>query len=243
MPDQFIPNPIVAHRGAWLEFNLPENSLASLAKAIEIGVGATEFDVHMTADHVLVVHHDYDFFGLKIEQNSYSALATHQHKNGETLPLLADFLKLGLAQNKTKLILEIKPSEISLARTLKTSEQLVALLQNCDYSTQLEFIHFCWDAAQHLKTWLPNYKVSFLNGDKSAEQVKKANLDGLDYDLEIYKNTPSLIAQAQQLHLHLNVWTVDELPDFDFFLNHNFDFITTNKPLQFLNRYKQKSNL
>ena len=27
---------IIAHRGAWKEFNLPENSIASLEKAIEL---------------------------------------------------------------------------------------------------------------------------------------------------------------------------------------------------------------
>jgi len=48
---------VIGHRGA---SNLaPENTLASFSKALELGVDAVEFDILETADHRLVVHHDY----------------------------------------------------------------------------------------------------------------------------------------------------------------------------------------
>jgi glycerophosphoryl diester phosphodiesterase len=48
---------IVGHRGA--AGLMPENTLSGFRKAIEIGVDAIELDVHLTADNVVVVTHDY----------------------------------------------------------------------------------------------------------------------------------------------------------------------------------------
>ena len=49
---------LYAHRGAAAE--QPENTLASFARALELGADALEFDVHATRDGVLVVSHDPD---------------------------------------------------------------------------------------------------------------------------------------------------------------------------------------
>jgi len=46
----------IGHRGAKLEF--PENTLPAFARAFERGADAIELDVHVTADRVVVVHHD-----------------------------------------------------------------------------------------------------------------------------------------------------------------------------------------
>ncbi len=47
---------IVAHRGNAREF--PENTIASLRSAIDLGVRFLEFDVHLSADEVPIVIHD-----------------------------------------------------------------------------------------------------------------------------------------------------------------------------------------
>jgi glycerophosphoryl diester phosphodiesterase len=47
---------LVAHRGD--QTNYPENTLASLASALEAGAQAVEFDVQLTADQVPVMFHD-----------------------------------------------------------------------------------------------------------------------------------------------------------------------------------------
>ena len=51
-------NIVIAHRGAWKTKNLPENSIASLKNAIALKCAGSEFDVRMTADDSLVIHHD-----------------------------------------------------------------------------------------------------------------------------------------------------------------------------------------
>jgi glycerophosphoryl diester phosphodiesterase len=47
---------VVAHRGN--RAHAPENTLESFAQAVALGADALEFDVHVTADGVPVVHHD-----------------------------------------------------------------------------------------------------------------------------------------------------------------------------------------
>ena len=46
---------VIAHRGD--SAHRPENTLASMAGALELGVSAVEFDVQLTRDqHVVVIH-------------------------------------------------------------------------------------------------------------------------------------------------------------------------------------------
>ena len=64
---------IVAHRGVPRE--LRENTLASFARALEVGADAIELDVHVTRDGAVVVHHD---------------AALHSVTAGVERPLIAD---------------------------------------------------------------------------------------------------------------------------------------------------------
>lgn len=47
---------IIGHRGA--RGLAPENTIASFKKAIEHGVDGIEFDLHVTKDGIVIVHHD-----------------------------------------------------------------------------------------------------------------------------------------------------------------------------------------
>ena len=69
-----LVNPVIAHRGAWKQKSLPQNSIASLQEAINLKCRGSEFDVHLTADDVLVVNHDHLFYGLDIEKSTYKML-------------------------------------------------------------------------------------------------------------------------------------------------------------------------
>lgn len=69
LPDALLPQKLeldpgrsrpllIAHRGAWLEAGLLENTLPAFQRAIDCGCDGLEFDVHLTSDGVPVVHHD-----------------------------------------------------------------------------------------------------------------------------------------------------------------------------------------
>jgi glycerophosphoryl diester phosphodiesterase len=56
MPPEYYQQRLYAHRGAPAE--LPENTLESFQRALDIGVDAIETDVHMTADGHIILSHD-----------------------------------------------------------------------------------------------------------------------------------------------------------------------------------------
>ena len=68
-------NMVIAHRGAFLKNNYPQNSIAALKEAIRLKCYGSEFDVHMTKDSVLVVNHDNDLKGLPIASSTYQQLS------------------------------------------------------------------------------------------------------------------------------------------------------------------------
>ncbi|MBP8155979.1 MAG: hypothetical protein KAX81_03060, partial [Leadbetterella sp.] len=103
------PNSVVAHRGAWKSQSLPENSIASLKYAIKLKCIGSEFDVHMTADNVLVINHDPTYNGLTIEKVTYKELLDFKLSNGEKIPTLKAYLKAG-KDSYTRLVCEIKPA-------------------------------------------------------------------------------------------------------------------------------------
>jgi glycerophosphoryl diester phosphodiesterase len=67
---------IIAHRGNAAEF--PENTLAALGSAVDLGLRHLEFDVHLTADQVPVVLHDSDLVRVGGRPDSVHALSWQQ---------------------------------------------------------------------------------------------------------------------------------------------------------------------
>jgi len=136
---------IIAHRGAWKEFNLPENSIAALQKAIEIKAFGSEFDVRRTLDGKLVVNHDPTHFGDTIELKTYAALNAKKLSNGEDLPLLQDYFKKGTASNHhTLLICEIKAALLSNSTSQLTASETVELAKQLGIAKKQHLMLGSW---------------------------------------------------------------------------------------------------
>ena len=225
---------IIAHRGAWKEFGLPQNSVASLQKAIDIKCFGSEFDVHLTKDGVVVVNHDHDFYGTDIETAEYTDLLKIKHPNGESIPTLEEYFKVGLKQHETKLILEIKTSRLGgSARTMEMVNTIVKLLPNGANPQNLEFILFDFVSAVYTKKMLPKYQVHYLNGDKTAEEVKAAGLDGMDYHYKLLLQDKNIIGAFRLLQLKTNSWTVNDEETAKLLMSQGIDCITTDIPAFF----------
>ncbi len=222
-------NQVIAHRGAWKNNNFPQNSIASLNEAIRLGCYGSEFDVWMTADHVLVVNHDPEFQGITIEKAKYEELLTKTMSNGEKIPTLEAYLKAGKLQKTTKLILEIKPSLISKERGIEVTNKCVAMVKKLGLTEWTEYISFDYDYCKRILELLPKAKVAYLKGEISAEQLKKDKLTGVDYHYSVYQKD-GWIENAHQVGLTVNAWTVNTVPEIQWLLAHQADFITTNEP-------------
>jgi glycerophosphoryl diester phosphodiesterase len=122
------PKPkIFGHRGAaGLVF---ENTLASLEKAIELGVAGIEIDVWKTTDGEIIVFHDSYLDRLTTEKGfvaemSFEQLKNIRLKNGDPIPTLKEVIRLVKA-HKMPLLVEVK-AENAFADTLKILETELA---------------------------------------------------------------------------------------------------------------------
>lgn len=223
-------NLVIAHRGAWKTQNLPENSIASLKEAFRIGCYGSEFDVQMTSDGVLVVNHNADFLGKDIATSTHQELVDYKKlSNGESIPTLEEYLKAGMKQKKTKLILEVKPQK-SQEREDVLVKKVIATVNELKAAPWIEYISFSHYICKYLIANVPGAKVSYLNGEIAPEQLKEQGFYGLDYNQGVYKKNPDWIEKAHKLGLIVNVWTVNAEKDMDKFIAEGADYITTNEP-------------
>lgn len=227
--NQFIKNRVIAHRGAWKNTGASENSILALQNAINLGCQGSEFDVHMTADSVLVVNHDPIIQGKTIHTTLAAELLALKLSSGENMPSLESYIKAGMTQNKTKLILEIKPT-INKDRAIQLTHKVVDLIKKLKAQAWIDYISFDYNICLELLRLDPYARVAYLNGDKSPEILKKDKLWGLDYNQNVFQNNPDWIAQAKEKGLTINAWTVNDPKLLENFLNQKIDFITTNEP-------------
>lgn len=221
---------IIAHKGAWKKADLPKNSIASLKEAIKLGCYGSEFDVHLTKDEVLVINHDPDFMGIPIETSTYKELRAKKKKNGEYIATVEDYLKVGVKQQKTKLILEIKTSQKGKKRTLTLTKKVVELVHKLKAHEHVKYICFDFDAGAYVHQLDKAAKIAYLQGDKTPAEVKEAGYTGLDYHFSVYEKKPGYIQKAHELGLTVNAWTVDKEKMMKKMIAAQVDYITTNKP-------------
>ncbi|MPR33903.1 glycerophosphodiester phosphodiesterase [Salmonirosea aquatica] len=230
---------VIAHRGAWKNTNSPQNSLASLREAARLGCYGSEFDVHMAADSGLFVNHDHTIQEVPIEKSTSATLAAVKLSNGETLPTLLEYLTLGRELKKTRLILEIKTSQLGKERSLALAEKCVEMVRKTKTRPLVDYIAFDYDVCKKVKELDPKAKVTYLNGDKTPAQVAADGLDGLDYNQNVYKKNESWIQEAQQHKQTLNAWTVNDSTSMAWFVAKGFDFLTTDEPERLLDLTKK----
>jgi glycerophosphoryl diester phosphodiesterase len=222
--------PVVAHRGAWKHTGAPQNSLASLRAAIDMGCHASEFDVHMTADSVLVVNHDPTHAGMRVQHTGYAELSAVKLKNGEPLPLLRDFLSTGLKHPATRLVLEIKPSTRGREWANATVQKTVSMVREMKAEGLVTYICFDYDMLLELLRIDPAAKAQYLNGDRSAKELKADRMEGADYNHAVYTRRPGLIDSLKKESLVVNVWTVNDSTLMEAFLQAGVDMVTTDEP-------------
>lgn len=227
---EFKDNPVIAHRGAWKKNQVPQNSIASLKQAVKRSFHGSEFDVHITKDDSLVVNHDRDFLGIVIESATYEELLGKKLPNGESIPTVREYLKAGMEQNDTKLILEIKTSSKGKERSLELTRKSVELVKEIGAQKWVEYICFDYDVGKLVIEMDPGAEVAYLNGDVSPQQAKMDGYSGLDYNYKVYKKNPEWIKEAHDIGLTINAWTVNDKKEMINLLDQDVKYITTDEP-------------
>lgn len=221
---------IIAHRGYWRTPGSAQNSLAAFAKADSIGVYGSEMDVWLTADDRLVVNHDRTYQDVDMETSKGRAATALVLPNGEQLPTLDAYLKLAAARPATRLVLELKSLSDPRREDL-AARKIVRKLRRYGLVDRTDVIAFSLNACLAFHKLLPNTKIFYLEGDLAPHSVARLGLTGIDYPMGALRAHPEWVQQAHDRELEVNVWTVDDPQDMEYFIRLGVDYITTNEPV------------
>jgi len=229
-------NTIIAHRGA--SHLAPENTVASVKLAWELGADAVEIDVHLSRDNRVMVIHDEDTKrtcnGKKnltikdapsvILRDLDAGIWKGDEFKGEKIPFLSEVLET-VPEGKT-LVVEIKSDT-------KILPALQRVLEDNDKRDQIVFISFGWKTILQTRKAFPDNKCYWLSSSKSGlkkkmEDAAKKGLDGVNLKHSMINE--EIMALAKQLDLDVLTWTVDDPAEAQRLLKLGVSGITTNRP-------------
>ena len=210
------PFRFVAHRGA--SYLAPQNTLASIRLAWELGADAAECDVMLSSDNQVVVFHDKNSKKLTGESH---VIARTPWKDLQNLSVKGS--KTNLPEYKEEKIpllkdlLESIPTDRMLVIEIKTGTEILPFLKGVvdrHWTTgKIAFISFDFDAIRQAKAIYSNVPCYYLSSSKwdAKKHILKAvqnNLDGLDLRHNII--TREISMACREAGLDLWCWTVND---------------------------------
>ena len=226
---------IVAHRGFWNceEAGYAKNSIAALRCAQEAGFWGSEFDVNMTADSVLIVFHDGEIDGKKIEFHPYSEFKDIRIANGERIPTIDEYLAQGKKYPQTKLVYELKTLSCPEAEDTFVNLAVANLAENgLLYPDRVMFMSFSLHLCRRLAEMLPGYTVQYLNATHSPDELDQLGINGIDLNHTEFAKHPGWYRQARRNKMSINAWTVNKKEDMIRMIELGVDQLTTDYPIE-----------
>jgi len=210
------PLSYVGHRGA--SYLAPENTLASIQLAWELGADGAECDVMLTADQKVVVFHDKNTKKLTDENYAIKEATWEQLKpltvipresnrpeySHETIPLLED-------------LLATIPEDRMLVIEIKTGPEILPFLQKVIEKHwkrgNISFIAFNFETIRQTKTLYPDVPCYYLSSfradlNKHMDTILEAKLDGVDLRYTIID--AKLMERCKASGLDVWCWTVND---------------------------------
>lgn len=226
---------IVAHRGFWNceEAGYARNSIAALRCAQEAGFWGSEFDVNMTKDSILIVFHDSDVKGRKIEKHPYERFTDFRLENGEPIPTIDEYLEQGKKHPGTMLVYELKKHSNDEVEDTFVDLTIAKLEEHGLLDPQrVMFISFSFHMCERLAQKLPGFTVQYLGGDRKPAKVKAAGITGIDYNHAILSINKKWVNQALRKDMSVNSWTVNKDSVMVKMLELGVEYLTTDNPLE-----------
>lgn len=234
---------VIAHRGASVE--APENTLAAVAAAIEIGADAVEFDVRATLDDDLVLMHDElvnrttDGTGLVRRKMLPQIKALDAGRwfsprfRREPVPTLAQALKL--CAEATVPVIELKDS---FEDAPWAAERVAALLERSEIEQDALVIAFDLRHLARLREVSPRTPVAGVA--ISAQESTRVLCEDVDGCFAFWLSvSPRLAQTAHRTRSFLAAWTLDSSHS-KTVAGYGVDAIVTNDPRKTLELLEPK---
>lgn len=222
----------IAHRGGpqFANAPLPENSLAAIARALDLGVYAVEIDIFQVAGELFVTHDRrlgrvVSGQGIITEQ-SLAYLQAQRLENGEPLPTLQQVLEL--VGDKCLLNIEIKGSN--------TVPTLAKVLRDYISSHQGSYEQYLVSSFDHQQLYqslqqLPEVKRGVLIEGIPLDYAACCEpLKAYSFNTHLSFITPELIQDAKRRGLKNWVYTVNHVDDWAQMQALGVDAVFTDKP-------------
>jgi glycerophosphoryl diester phosphodiesterase len=229
--DRFTPGKLLlgGHRGNPAEY--PENTLASFASAIAIGVEVIECDVHLTRDGRLAVIHDHTLERTtngkgEVGLRTMAELQELDAGGGQRIPELAEVLEL--AHGTVGVAVEVKSLPV---RYPGIEEKLVDALRNADMARDSAVISFDHRVVRRVRELSQDVVGGVLVAGRPLlleEMLRWA-------DAEVYSPHWSFVDSETVAEVHragavIGVWTVDDKQTLERCLGLGVDAVYTNRP-------------
>lgn len=216
----------------------PENTLAGIRKALELGADAIEIDLHATADGIPVLLHDDhvdrttdgqgEITGMTLEEARRLDAGARQHEgrfSGERIPTLAEVLDL--TRGRCLLVLEVKQAGIE--------EALLEVVRQAGALDDCEAHSFQPGIVGRLRSLEPRLPCGLLTDGGHVKDWREFFAFALSLNAQAISVghravQPEIVRAAHLRDLTVLTWTADLEDDFRRLLAAGVDGITTNFP-------------
>lgn len=236
---------VVAHRGA--SFDAPENTLSAIRLGWKQQADAVEFDIWLSKDGQIVLHHDADTnrtagVEKRVDAQTFDELRQldfGRWKNasftGEPIPLLSEALQTIPTGKRVFIEIKCGPEVVpELVRVLAAADRPVS---------QTAVIAFSKDVCIAVKKARPDVQVYWLSSLKKdaktgewnhsarslINEARRLGVDGLDLQAAAMI-TPEFVKEIRDAGLGFYVWTVNDADMARQMIAAGVQGITTDKP-------------
>ena len=223
-------NPLViGHRGA--RGHLAENTLPSIAKAIELGVDGIEIDIFKCASGELVVFHDKTLEKLTnskgyIEQLTLDSIRKIDVLNGFTIPTLEEVLDL--INGRVFLNIELKGTQTALL----TNEIILSYFKRKEWDlSKILISSFNWEELEIFYSVNSEVSIAILTEDDPLDAIPIAKqLNAVAIIPEYVSLNTGNIDKIKKEGLKIFTWTVNDPQEIKDVITLGVDGIITDFP-------------
>jgi glycerophosphoryl diester phosphodiesterase len=226
---------VIAHRGA--SGHSPENTLAAFERAVQLGAGFIETDLHLTRDAQFVAIHDATLerttngrgavrdFTLAELRRLDAGMWFDREYMGQRIPTLDEVLEFA-RKNDVIFYLEVKYDA-----AWGMHHSLVAALQKAENAARTIVISFDQTTLAALRRVDASVMMGLLADEPGPDYVKDAlELGARQMCPQVSLITPDLVQRAHGADLQVATWTVNDAEAMRRVIAAGVDGIMTNFP-------------
>jgi glycerophosphoryl diester phosphodiesterase len=235
---------VMAHRGA--AGAAPENTLASIKRAIDDNTDFVEIDVQETSDGEIVVIHDSDLMkvgntNLKIWDATYEQLQSidvgswfSPEFSGERVPRLQQVL--ALCKDKARVNIELK----YYGHDKRLEERVVKIVEAEDMVPQIVVMSLKYDAIEKMRKLRPDWTLGLLTA-KFVGNLTKLDADFLAVHTGLVNRR--FVQSAHKRNKQVFAWTVNDALQMNRMISMGVDGLITDEPALARSVLKERADM